>query len=49
MDRYVKLLLSNEAWMKEKLDLREDFFSKHLQRAEAGVSVDRVLRFARTG
>jgi len=26
MDRYVKLLLSNEAWMKEKLDLCEDFF-----------------------
>jgi len=26
MDSYVKLLLSNEAWVKEKLDLREDFF-----------------------
>jgi len=26
MDRYVKLLLSNEAWVKEKLDLREDYF-----------------------
>lgn len=28
MDRYVKLLLSNEAWVKEKLDLREDFFER---------------------
>lgn len=26
MDSYVKLLLSNEAWRKEKLELREDFF-----------------------
>ena len=26
MDSYVKLLLSNEAWVKEKLDLQEDFF-----------------------
>jgi carbonic anhydrase len=26
MDSYVKLLLSNEAWVKEKLDLREDYF-----------------------
>ena len=26
MDSYIKLLLSNEAWVKEKLDLREDFF-----------------------
>ena len=28
MDRYVKLLLSNEAWVKEKLDLHEDFFER---------------------
>jgi carbonic anhydrase len=28
MDRYVKLLLSNEAWVKEKLDLRKDFFER---------------------
>jgi carbonic anhydrase len=32
MDSYAKLLLSNEAWVKEKLDLREDFF----QRAVSG-------------
>ena len=28
MDSYVKLLLSNEAWVKEKLELREDFFQR---------------------
>jgi carbonic anhydrase len=28
MDNYVKLLLSNQAWVKEKLDLREDFFER---------------------
>ena len=28
MDPYVKLLLSNEAWVKEKLALRGDFFQK---------------------
>ena len=28
MDRYVKLLLSNQAWVKEKLDLRKDFFER---------------------
>lgn len=28
MDPYVKLLLSNEAWVKEKLALRRDFFQR---------------------
>ena len=36
MDPYVKLLLANEAWVKEKLALRADFFKKGLRGRSQG-------------
>jgi len=36
MDPYVKLLLSNEAWVMEKLALRRDFFQRAAQGQKPG-------------